>query len=87
MVIIIEVIELANKVRKKVNGKVRSKFKRKSDKQMEYEAMIEENVSIFVMGIIVLLCLVVGIGIGVYLYDMALSNSAVVFSNLFKLLF
>ena len=67
---------LANKVRKKVNGKIRSKFKKKSDKQMEHEAMVEENVSIFVVGVIVILCLFVGISVGVYLYDMALNNSA-----------
>ena len=70
---------MANKVKKKV--------RRRTDKQMEHDALVEENVSIFMVGLVVILCLVVGISIGVYLYDMALNNSAVVLNNLFKLLF
>lgn len=70
---------MANKVKKKV--------RRRTDKQMEHDALVEENVSIFMVGLVVILCLVVGISVGVYLYDMALNNSAVVLNNLFKLLF
>lgn len=70
---------MANKVKKKV--------RRRTDKEMEHDALVEENVSIFMVGLVVILCLIVGIGVGVYLYDMALNNSAVILNGIFKLLF
>ncbi len=58
--------------------------KRKSDKELDYDAMIEENVSIFATIGLALLFILIGIGLGYLLYKLALNSSAViVISNLF----
>lgn len=61
----------------------RSRVKFKSDKEMEREATQEENVSIFLIVFVVILCCIVGIVLGVYLYKLAINSSnAIIISRL-----
>lgn len=75
---------------KKVVSKKRriknSKIRLKTDKQMNKEAVIEENVSLLSMLIIVIICIVVGIFLAVILYDLALSSSGLIFNDFLKTL-
>lgn len=63
-----------------------SKIRLKTDKQMNKEAVIEENVSLLSMLIIVIICIVVGIFLAVILYDLALSSSGLIFNDFLKTL-
>ena len=49
----------------------------KSDKQMEKEAVQDENMSIILIIVILLLCFVVGISLGFGLYKIAINSSNV----------
>lgn len=62
----------------------RSRIRRKSDKELEKEAVQEENMSILVIVIIIVLCFIVGISIGICLYRLAInnSNSAIIINKL-----
>lgn len=79
-----------SKDEKKVVSKKRriknSKIRLKTDKQMNKEAVIEENVSLLSMLIIVIICIVVGIFLAVILYDLALSSSGLIFNDFLKTL-
>lgn len=71
-----------NKIEK---TKIRSaKIRKKTEKELEHDAIFEENISIFGVVIIVVLCLIVGITLGVLLYRLAMnsSNSAVIINKL-----
>lgn len=71
-----------NKIEK---TKIRSaKIRKKTEKELEHDAIFEENISIFGVVIIVVLCLIVGIALGVLLYRLAMnsSNSAVIINKL-----
>lgn len=70
-----------------VSNKNKNRVRRRTDKELEHDALVEDNVSIFLMGLVVILCLIVGVGVGVYLYDMALNNSAVVLGSVVRLFF
>ena len=59
----------------------RSKVRRKSDKELEKEAIVEENMSILVIVLIVLICFVVGISLGIGLYKLAINSSSAVIIN------
>lgn len=67
-------------VKKRIKG---SKISRKSDKQLEREAVLEENASIVGVIVVVILCLIVGISLGICLYKLALNSSAMIVTSLF----
>ena len=61
----------------------RSKVRRKTDKELDKEATQVENVSIFLIVLMVVLCCIVGIVLGVYLYKLAINSSnAIIISRL-----
>lgn len=53
----------------------RNRVRRKSDKELEKEAVYEDNMSILVIVIIIVLCFIVGISLGICLYRLAINNS------------
>lgn len=63
------------------------KVRRRTDKEMEHSALVEEQVSIFCVCLVVILCLIVGVSTGIFLYDMALNNGSMFVVNIFNLLF
>ena len=80
-----KVEKINNELRKKeeeisVKRVKRSKVRRKTDKELDKEATQVENVSIFLIVLVVVLCCIVGIVLGVYLYKLAIISKLV--SNL-----
>ena len=83
-----EINNSMKKERKSVGTKKKriknSKIRLKTDKQINEEAIIEENVSLVSMVVIVIICIVVGIVLAVILYDLALNSSGFIFNDFFK---
>lgn len=53
----------------------------KTDKELEKEALQEENISIAMIVLIIGLCFVVGISLGYILYRIAINSSSVLIFN------
>ncbi len=53
----------------------------KTDKELEKEALQEENISIAMIVLIIGLCFVVGISLGYILYRIAINSSSVLIVN------
>lgn len=74
---------------KKVKGKKINLNKNvvdKSDSELEKEAIQEEHFSIAMVLLIVVVCCLVGVGLGYLLFKIAInsSNSAIILSNLLR---
>ena len=73
----------------KINNELRKREEENSvkrvrrSKELDKEATQEENVSIFLIVLVVVLCCIVGIVLGVYLYKLAINSSnAIIISKL-----
>lgn len=53
----------------------------KTDKELEKEALQEENISIAMIALIIGLCFAVGISLGYILYRIAINSSSVLIVN------
>ncbi len=53
----------------------------KTDKELEKEALQEENISIAMIALIIGLCFVVGISLGYILYRIAINSSSILIVN------
>ena len=70
--------------KKRIKGKKNNADKNilnKTDKELEKEALQEENISIAMIVLIILLCFVVGISLGYILYRIAINSSSVLIVN------
>ena len=50
----------------------------KTDKELENEAIHEENISIAVLVLIIAICFLVGVGLGYVLYKLAINSSSLI---------
>ena len=50
----------------------------KTDKELENEAIMEENFSIALLVLIIGLCFLVGVGLGYALYRLAINSSSII---------
>ncbi len=65
-----------------MSKKIRKKDLEKSDKEIEKEALEEDNFSILMLALIIGLCFFIGIGLGFALYKLAINSSvAVIFTK------
>lgn len=72
--------KIRNKVDCNKNVSIKNSMTRKkSDRELEKEAIEEENISIIAIIIIVVLCFVIGILLGWGLYKVAINNSNIAF--------
>lgn len=70
--------------KKRIKGKKNNADKNilnKTDKELEKEALQEENISIAMIALIIGLCFVVGISLGYILYRIAINSSSVLIVN------
>lgn len=74
--------EFNNEIKGKVNIK-RSKVRRRTDKELEREAVQEENISILAIVLIVILFCIIGVCIGMVLYKVAINSSNAMIVNRF----
>lgn len=63
-----------------------NKIRKKSETQLEQEAIMEEKISILGVLLVVVVCAIAGIGIATILYDLAMNSGAVIGRNLLDLL-
>lgn len=73
----LEKIEVTNKVAKRIKPKkIKMSFTNKEEKQIDHQMETEENISIVVMLLILVVCFILGITLGYMLYRIAINNSS-----------
>lgn len=72
-------MELVNSMskREKSNSVKRRKFRKKSEKELEKEAMMEENFSVLGIVTVLVICTIIGVVLGYLLYKIAIHSSDV----------
>lgn len=76
--------EFNSEIKKESNVKIkRSRVRRRTDKELEREAVQEENISILAIVLIVILFCIIGVCIGMVLYKVAINSSNAMIVNRF----